>query len=254
MTAFFARLSSFEIEAQRGVLVEKPIVLIGAGGHGRVVYEALLAAGPVTVYSFDDRYGGEDGEAALKESGVPSWIPAGPVREVPTFLRDHPDAEVVVAIGNNATRRHIVRWLEGELATARSEDEVKVRFARAIHPSAVISSTARLGEGVMILPGAIVTAGAQIGPHTILNTAASVDHDCSIGAFSHIAPGARLGGGVVVEEGVHVGIGASVIPERHIGAWSVVGAGAAVVRDIPPGVVAYGVPAVPHRLVERPGE
>jgi acetyltransferase-like isoleucine patch superfamily enzyme len=80
----------------------------------------------------------------------------------------------------------------------------------------------------------------------VLNTACSVDHECRIGDFAQIAPGARIGGNTRVGEGAFIGIGASVIQGRYIGEWSTIGAGAAVVRDIPGGVIAYGVPARPR--------
>ncbi|MBE3575649.1 MAG: acetyltransferase [Firmicutes bacterium] len=117
------------------------------------------------------------------------------------------------------------------------------RFAIVIHPAATVSPYASIGPGTVVLAGAVVNPGTHVGEHVILNTACSVDHDCSIGPYAHLSPGVHLAGGVVVEAGAHLGVGVSVIPRRRIGAWSVVGAGAAVVDDIPPGVVAYGVPA-----------
>ena len=96
------------------------------------------------------------------------------------------------------------------------------------------------------MAGAVVQAGAAIGNHVIINTCASVDHDCVVSDYCHVAPGVHLGGAVKLEEGGPLGIGSCVIGLRTIGAWSTVGAGAAVVKDLAPGTVAIGVPARPR--------
>ncbi|MCS7300843.1 MAG: acetyltransferase, partial [Fimbriimonadales bacterium] len=95
----------------------------------------------------------------------------------------------------------------------------------------------------LVCAGVVVQPDARIGRHCIVNTAASVDHDCTIADFVHVAPGARLAGGVKVGEGVLLGVGCCVLPGIQIGAWSVVGAGAVVTEDVPDGVVVVGVPA-----------
>ena len=92
-------------------------------------------------------------------------------------------------------------------------------------------------------PVAFIQSDSIIGRHSILNTACSVDHDASIGDFAHVAPGAHLAGGVRVGEGALLGIGCSVLPGRTVGDWAIIGAGAVVLRDVPPGVTAKGVPA-----------
>lgn len=95
----------------------------------------------------------------------------------------------------------------------------------------------------MICAGVVVNTGSVIGADVILNTGCTVDHHNRIGDHAHIAPGVHMGGEVEVGEGALVGIGATVMPRKRIGAWSVVGAGTLVTRDVPDGVVVVGAPA-----------
>jgi sugar O-acyltransferase (sialic acid O-acetyltransferase NeuD family) len=112
-----------------------------------------------------------------------------------------------------------------------------------IDPTAVVDSTVRIGRGTVVLPGAVVQVDTTLGEHVIVNTCASVDHDCQIGNFVHLAPGVHLAGEVTVKIGSFVGIGAVAIQRIAVGAWTTVGAGAVVVRNLPDRVVAVGVPA-----------
>lgn len=112
-----------------------------------------------------------------------------------------------------------------------------------IHPSAIVSQHAIVGQGSIFMPGVIVNAGAHIGGNTILNTAASVDHECQIGNGVHIGPGARLSGLVTVGNATWIGIGCVIRESIHIGNNVLLGAGSLVLKDIPDGVVAYGSPA-----------
>lgn len=200
--------------------------MVGAGGHGVVVAEALMAQGTQTIYVFDDRYA--DGTTTINGLTI-----TGIVSELPAFVRAHPGLRAVVAIGDNAVRRRISHMLAA----------AGVSFATVIHPRAIVSPAARLEEGAMVMAGAVVNGLAEVGAHTIVNTSASVDHHCRLAPFTHIAPGAHLGGNVQVGEGALVGIGASIIPGCRIGRWSTIGAGAAVVDDVADAVVVAGVPA-----------
>ena len=118
----------------------------------------------------------------------------------------------------------------------------------AIHTKAFVALDAEIGASCQILAHATICVNAVLGRETIVNTAASVDHDCHLGNGVHIAPGARLGGNVRVGDCSMVGIGAMVLPSITIGANVVIGAGSVVVRDIPSDCVAYGSPA---RVVRR---
>lgn len=144
--------------------------------------------------------------------------------------RYEPEARAIIAIGDNATRKRIAAL-------------TKHAFVNAVHPSVLFSPYATLGVGNMILHGAIVQPRAVIEDHVIVNTGATIDHDCHIGSFVHIAPGTSLCGNVTVGEGALIGAGSVVIPGRKIGAWSVVGAGSVVIHDIPDFAVVVGNPA-----------
>lgn len=198
----------------------KPLVIVGAGGQGRVVLDAAQAAGmDVAGMLVDGASGTVNGVAVL----------GGFDRLQGDFLTAH---SFVVAIGDQAVRR--------ALATRLRADGVLVSV---IHPNAWVSPHAVIGQGTTVSAGAVVNANAQIGDFCIINTGSSVDHDCRLADGVQICPGARLVGGVVCEEDVFVGTGAIVIPGRTIGTRTVVGAGAVVIRDLGPDLIAVGNPA-----------
>jgi UDP-perosamine 4-acetyltransferase len=117
------------------------------------------------------------------------------------------------------------------------------RFATIVHPSAVVSKHAEISEGAQIMAGVVVQPGARLGLNCIINTCASIDHDCNIGDHVHIAPGVTLSGGVIIASRAHVGTGATVIQGVRVGEKAIVGAGAVVIRDVPDAFVVVGVPA-----------
>jgi sugar O-acyltransferase (sialic acid O-acetyltransferase NeuD family) len=207
--------------------VTRPVVVVGAGGHGVVVAAALRAAGCEVIGFVDSdpaKRGATHGNlSVLGDDAV---------------LRRYSPGAVQLANGIGSTR-----------STARRRD-VFVRFTSegwsfvtVVHPKAVVSEWARLEAGAQVMAGAVVQPGAVIGVNAIVNTAAVVDHDCVIEAHCHIAPGATLSGGVHVGEMSHVGTGATIIEGRRLGAGTLVGAGAVVVRDSRAGETLMGVPA-----------
>ncbi|MEX2625959.1 MAG: NeuD/PglB/VioB family sugar acetyltransferase [Ilumatobacteraceae bacterium] len=201
------------------------VLLLGAGGHARVCLEALRDDEAVEVVGAVSRDGrGIDG-LGTDVLGTDEDLESTAVSSGATTA--------CVAIGDNATRlRTAQRWG----ATGHPLTDAVSRFA-------MISHGAGWDPGVQLLPGAVVNAGTHLGTCAIVNTNASVDHDCGLGAACHVAPGAAVGGGVTIGERVLVGIGARVLPGITIGDDAIVGAGAVVTRDVAPGTTVVGVPA-----------
>jgi sugar O-acyltransferase (sialic acid O-acetyltransferase NeuD family) len=203
------------------------VLVLGAGGHGQVVADALLCAAARGAEV--EPVGFLDDDPAL-EGALPLGLR---VRGPLAALAATPHDAVILGIGSNAVRRRI--YLE---LAARGE-----RFVSAIHPSATIGGGATVGSGTVVCAGAVINTGAQIGANVIINSGALVEHHNRVGDHAHIGPGARLGGDVRVGEGTLVGIGAIVLPQQQVGAWCVVGAGAVVLRTVGEGLTVAGVPA-----------
>ncbi len=201
--------------------MSQPIILLGAGGHARVLLDTLRCngievlgyAGPeIASQAFDVEYLGGD-----------ECVQAFAVDEV----------ALVNGVGNIGARQRLF-------------DAFKARgyqFAQVIHPSAIVSTSASLGEGVQVMAGTVIQAGASLSENVIINTRASIDHDCCIGAHSHISVGAILAGDVRVGKRVLVGAGCTVIQRVGIADDCVAGAGAVVISDVAPGKTVVGVPA-----------
>ena len=205
----------------------RTVIIIGAGGQGRVVADAIQCSfrknGKLTLGGFlDDNLG-----LQARESARPGIL--GRIAEI----RSVPHDAVVVGIGDNATRRKLFVDLE-----ARGEEIISI-----VHPDAVVAEDVVIGKGTVIFAGVVVNAGSCIGSDVILNTGCTVDHNAKIDSHVHICPGVHLAGGVTVGEGAFVGVGSAVIQNRTIGAWAIVGAGAVVIRDVMPGTTVVGVPA-----------
>jgi acetyltransferase EpsM len=197
------------------------IWVIGAGGHAKVVAETAFAASS-TVAGFLDDDPLKQGTALL------GLRVEGPILSGMSRLGVH---RWVLGIGDNRVRRHLVeRGLPAEPVTL-------------VHPTAIVSPSARLGTGTVAFAAAIVQAEARVGSHAVLNTRATVEHDVVVGDFAHIAPGAVLLGGAEVGTGVLVGAGAVVLPGIRIGEGAVVGAGSVVAKNVPAGATVVGVPA-----------
>lgn len=205
---------------------EDSILLLGAGGHAKVVLDALLLTGTprAAVDVADDA-------AALQ--GL-DFLGA-PVR----LARDCVGRWFHVAIGATATRERVYTRLQAE---------GRVPLA-VVHPAASVSALATLGEGVFVAAQAVVAPSAQLGDGVIVNHGAVVDHDCVVGAFAHIAPNATLGGAVKIGRRVLVGAGATLLPGVEVGDDSTIGAGALVTRNIDGKATWVGVPAV--RMKDR---
>ena len=183
------------------------IYVYGFSGHGAVVADVARACGYGEVVFLDDAK--FDGKNVLK------------------FDPSLEKADVIVAIGDNEIRRILQERVKN----------VGFGVVNLIHPSAVVSASAQIGEGAVVMPNAII------------NTGAIIEHDCEIGDFAHVSPNAALAGGVIVGANTHIGIGSCVVQCVKIGANCIIGAGSVVVRDIADGSVAYGNPAKVRRSV-----
>jgi sugar O-acyltransferase (sialic acid O-acetyltransferase NeuD family) len=201
----------------------KKLAILGASGHGKVVADTAECCGWQSVEFFDDAW------PELQINGA--WSVVGDTAALMGRLADFDG--VVVAIGNNRIRHAKLLELRAEGA----------HLVTLVHPAATVSRYAVIGDGTVVFAGAVVNAGARIGTAAILNTSCSIDHDCLLDDAVHISPGARLAGGVQVGDLSWVGIGASVRQLISIGQRVVVGAGSAVVSDIPDDLTVAGVPA-----------
>jgi sugar O-acyltransferase (sialic acid O-acetyltransferase NeuD family) len=202
-------------------------VIVGAGGHGRVVLDILLRAGEHDVVGF------VDSNPQLRGRRVDGRTVLGGLSVVPR-LRDERGIEgAVVAIGDNGVRRDF----------ADRVDDAGLTLLNAVHPSANLARNVTLGTNLVIAAGALVCAHCQIGDSVILNTGCIVDHESMVGTACHVCPGARLAGRVTVGAGAFIGIGATVIQNVRIGCEAVIGAGAVVIRDVAPMSTVVGVPA-----------
>jgi sugar O-acyltransferase (sialic acid O-acetyltransferase NeuD family) len=200
------------------------IYIVGAGGHAKVVIDALLLTGVS-----GDRIRLTDGNVQRAGARVLDWTVT-----VPAVRDDMRGACFHVAIGHAGVRAS----LHAQLLALGG------RPVTIVHPRATVSAHAALGQGVFVAAHAIVAPSARIGDGVIVNHGAVVDHDCEVGRFSHIAPVATLGGGVRTGEGVLVGAGARLLPLVHAGDHAVIGAGAVVLENVPAAQTYVGVPAV----------
>lgn len=191
------------------------LLIIGAGGHGKVVADTAEACGYSNIAFLDQSW--------PEHTKNGRWQIIGKPRQS--------DVTMFCAVGKNDIR-------------ARIFEEYHLNNSPVlIHPSAILSSTVKMGPGALVVAGSVVNADASIGRGAILNTACTVDHDCKIGEFVHISPGAHLAGGVHVGDGAWIGIGAVVREGVRVGKNVMVAAGAVVVDDIDDGVRVGGVPA-----------
>ncbi len=194
----------------------KPVILLGAGGHAKVLLDILLEQN-VEILGIAEK----EGKNKLTDLCGVSVIGADS-----DVLNYSPDKIELVngigSIGSTALRQKIYEYFKRQ----------GYRFRQVVHSSAIISQRAELSEGVQVMAGAVVNIGTRIGENSIVNTKASVDHDCIIGAHVHIAPGVTLSGGVTVEDGSHIGTGATVVQGVAIGEYAFIEAGGIVVRNL----------------------
>jgi sugar O-acyltransferase (sialic acid O-acetyltransferase NeuD family) len=206
-------------------VMPKRLVIVGAGGHGRVVHEICSSLGLV-VYGFVDS-GIKCGDVVMK--GIYNLGNENLLTD-DSFISEF---GFVVAISDQSSRRRLCTTIlnhNGSLATL-------------IHPSCIVSGSCTVGVGTVMVAGSIVNADTMIGRFCIVNTGATIDHDCRLLDGVQISPGVHLAGGVRCEDDSFIGIGAAVVPGVSVGARTIVGAGSVVLHDLPADVVAFGTPA-----------
>jgi sugar O-acyltransferase (sialic acid O-acetyltransferase NeuD family) len=198
----------------------KEVVVVGAGGHGKVVVSLLQELGYKVSQILDD-------DKTKWGSQILSTPIDGPVDKLKEMSRPR----FLLAIGDNQTRLKV------------AEKYPNTQWLTAIHPKAWVHRSVKISSGTVVFAGSIIQPETVIGSHCIINTGVTIDHDCRIDDGVHLAPGCHLAGNVQIGRASFLGIGVSVIPNREIGKRTIVGAGAAVVKDLPDEVVAVGVPA-----------
>lgn len=215
--------------------MNKPLIIIGAGGHAKVVLDAALSAG-FSVLGMVDTNPMRQGD---KVHDIPvidgvSWMDIYGADAVSLVMG-------IGSVGNASKREEVFCNL-----IARG-----YRFSSIVHPSAVVAKDVTLGDGCVVMAGAVVQPGCRIEENIIINTGAQVDHDCHLSPHGHIAPGAILCGDVSIGRGTHIGAGATIIQGVTIGVECIVAAGAVVTCDAPAHATLKGVPAQISRYNER---
>lgn len=195
----------------------KKVIIIGAGGHGRVIADIVTLSNDIVLGFLDDKDPSEFTDITI----------LGKLADIDRYKQE---ASFIIGIGNNQTRKQIMESLE-------------VDWYTAIHPIAVIVSDVEIGEGTAIMANAVINTGSKIGRGVIINTAATVDHDNRISDYVHLSPGVHLGGTVNIGSETWIGIGAVVSNNVNICEGCVIGAGAVVIQNIGVSGVYVGVPA-----------
>jgi len=199
------------------------IHILGAGGHAKVVIDAIEEKNQYCSIFVYDSCPSRVGERIFEKYEIQNQ----------SALRKPGPGPIHIAIGNNKVRAEL----------SQSFSDTLKEFVSIIHPKAIVSSKAYVNNGCFVAGGAIIGPDSIIGYNSIINHMSIIDHDCLLGNWVHIAPNATLGGGVKIEDGVFVGAGAVILPRVNIGEYATVGAGAVVTRAVKPGDTVVGVPA-----------
>lgn len=204
------------------------LVVIGGSGHGKVVLDTLDCERRHVVVGLLD--------AAIPRGSLVMGRPVlGQEEDLPRLMEQLDIEAGMVAIGDNWTRARVMERLK-TLAPG-------FRFAAAVHPSARVAQDVVIGDGTVVMAGAVIQPGCRLGVGAIVNTSASLDHDGLLGDYSSLAPGVVAGGNLALGAYSAVGLGALIRHGIRIGEHTVVGAGSLVLHEIPSHVVAYGAPA-----------
>lgn len=198
------------------------LTIFGVGGHAKVVIDVAQLIG----ISIDNLYDDDFNKINSTLCGFRINVP----------IDDNCNDNSIIAIGDNKSRFVIRKRV------------INAKWITLIHPSATVSKDVIIGEGSVVMAGAIIQPGVSIGKHCIINTGACIDHDCVISDFVHIGPNCSIAGNVCIGEGTFVGIGTSIIPNKIIGKWTIVGAGSLVIENQPDFCTSFGSPAKPYKF------
>ena len=199
--------------------MHKPVIIIGAGGHAKVIADIVLKNDENLLGFLDDNK-----EINTKVIGYPIL---GQVSEIDKYIDK---AYFVIGIGSNLIRK-------------RLDEQYNLDWYTAIHPSASIAVDTVIEKGTVVMANAVINTSAKIGKHCIINTSAVIEHDNNIADYVHVSPHVTLCGTVSVGEMTHIGAGATVINNLNITSNSIIGAGAVVVKNITEAGTYVGVPA-----------
>jgi len=206
------------------------IAIIGAGGHGKCVYECFYQKGLKIIGFFDDD--------PAKEGKI--IINGARVIGSPSTISQYPEVDnIFVAVGDNRSRVNQFNYYKTK----------EYKLPNAFHSRAYISEFAEIGAGNFFMGASVINPDCKIGDCCIINTSATVGHDCILEDGVQIGPGVNIAGGCVLKEGTFVGVGAKIGPEVTVGPWSVVGAGSVVLRDLPASSFCLGSPAAVVRKI-----
>lgn len=201
------------------------VVIIGHGGHSKVVTDIIQATKGLHIMGYlDNKY---------EKVQVMNHVIFAPLSVFNDLREEYGDIKFVIAIGDNRIRKVIVEMLK------LTESD----FITIIHPTSSVSPSAKIGYGTVVMPNTIINADSIIGNHCIINSGAVVEHDCSLEDFVHLCPNSTIAGTATIGEGCMVGSGATIIPNKRIGDWTTIGAGSTVIDHLPTNCVAVGTPA-----------
>lgn len=199
----------------------KSLIIIGAGGHGKVIADIAKFNGYQEIVFLDDD---------IKKYKIGEYQIIGTTNDIEKFKEKY---DFFVGIGNNKIRKKISLML----------NEKKISQPILIHPSAVIDPTVNIGNGTVIMANVVINADSKIGNGCIINTSSSIDHDCLINSYTHISPGVHVAGTVSIGECTWIGIGASIKNNLYITSNCTIGAGSVIVKNLLKSGTYFGVPA-----------
>ena len=206
-----------------------PFIIVGAGGHGRVLLDAIIASGFQAI-------GFTDPDETLHTVSIYGIPVLGADDVIQSFSTDQIQlANGIGSISSTVKRKEVYQYVMS----------MGYRFGSIIHPKSIVSPFAHLTAGVQVMAGAVIQPGASIEENSIINTGAVIDHDCIMGKHCHVGPGVLISGGVNIGEGVHVGTGACILQGVVVGSHALIAAGAVVIRDVASESKVAGVPAKP---------